>query len=216
MSLEFPRHGNEQIQRYTSRRWWLGLTMVDILDRVTDVFPDKEALVDDRVRISWGELRRRVERLAAGLMRAGIDKGERVVLQLPNWAEYVYSYFALQKIGAIPVILISGYRQLEVGHLAKLTEATAWIVPSLYRKIDYAAFVEEVRSSNPQLKRIISVRSEPNAPGFTASLEALMEAPVTADERQELERRKPAATDMSHILPSGGTTGLPEGHTQDA
>ena len=43
-----------------------------------------------------------------------------MLLQLPNWAEYVYSYFALQKIGAIPVILISGYKQLEVGHLGLL------------------------------------------------------------------------------------------------
>ncbi|MDA8308774.1 MAG: AMP-binding protein, partial [Deltaproteobacteria bacterium] len=148
MSIEFPRHSKEQIQRYTSRRWWLGLTLGDILDRVADVFPDREALVDDRVRIGWGELRRRVERLAAGLMRTGIGKGDCVLLQLPNWAEYVYSFFALQKIGAIPVVLISGYKQLEVGHLAKLTEATAWIAPSLFRKIDYTSFVEEVKTSN--------------------------------------------------------------------
>ena len=66
----------------------------------------------------------------------GIKKGDAVLLQLPNWAEYEYSYFAMQKIGAIPVILISGYRQLEVGHLAKLTQAKAWIVPERYRKID--------------------------------------------------------------------------------
>jgi len=211
MSLEFPKHSSEQIQRYSSRRWWLGLTMVDILDRVADVFPDREALVDDRVRISWNEVRRRVERLAAGLMRAGIEKGECVLLQLPNWAEFVYSYFALQRIGAIPVILISGYRQLEVGHLAKLTEATAWIVPSSFRKIDYASFVGEVRSLNPTLKQIISVRSHRNVPGFTVSLEALMGPAATADEREELERRKPAATDVSHIVPSGGTTGLPKG-----
>jgi 2,3-dihydroxybenzoate-AMP ligase/mycobactin salicyl-AMP ligase len=184
--------------------------MVDILDRAADVFPDKEALVDDRVRIGWSELRERVERLAAGLMRAGIGKGECVLLQLPNWAEFVYSYFALQKIGAIPVVLISGYKQLEAGHLAKLTEATAWIVPSLYRKIDYASFVGEVRSSNPQLKHVISVRGEPNVPGFTASLEALMGPEVTPANRQQFELRKPAATDISHILPSGGTTGLPK------
>jgi non-ribosomal peptide synthetase component E (peptide arylation enzyme) len=108
-------------------------------------------------------------------------------------------------------VLISGYKQLEVGHLAKLTEATAWIAPSLFRKIDYTSFVEEVKASNPGLKQVISVRSEGDAPGFTASLESLMEPDVTVDERQELERRKPDATDVSHILPSGGTTGLPKG-----
>ncbi len=131
--------------------------------------------------MTFAGLRERVDRLAVGLMRAGIKKGECVVLQLPNWAEYVYSYFALQKIGAIPVILISGYRQLEVGHLCKLTEATAWIVPVSYRKIDYASFVGDVKSLNPQLKQIISVRAEGQPPGFTTSLEGLMGGALTAE-----------------------------------
>ena len=211
MSIEFPRHSEEQIKRYTDRRWWLGLPLGDVLDRVADVLTDREALVDDRVRLSWGELRGKVERLAAGLMRAGIQKGETVLLQLPNWAEYVYCFFALQKIGAIPVILISGYKQLEVGHLVELTEARAWIAPSVFRKIDYSSFVNEVRVAHPGLKHVISVRSDGNAPGFTTSLESLMETDVTAEDREELERRRPQATEVSHILPSGGTTGLPKG-----
>lgn len=53
MSMEFPRHSEEQIKRYTDRRWWLGLALGDLLDRVADVFTDREALVDDRVRIGF-------------------------------------------------------------------------------------------------------------------------------------------------------------------
>ena len=115
MSVEFPKHSRDQVEKYVNKRWWLGLTLGDILDRVADVFPTREAVVDDRGRITFAELKGRVERLAAGLMRLGIKQGECVLLQLPNWGEYVYSYFALQKIGAIPVVLISGYKQLEVG-----------------------------------------------------------------------------------------------------
>lgn len=211
MSLEFPRHSRQQIEKYTSRRWWLGLTLGDVLDRTADVFPDKEAVVDDRLRLSFGQLREGVERLAIGLMRTGIGTGDCVVLQLPNWAEYVCCYFALQKIGAIPVVLISGYKQLEVSHLCKLTEATAWIVPAAYRKIDYGSFLPEVQSFNPQLKHVISVRS-PNTPtGFTNSLEALMDVTPTDEERAKLSARRPEATDVAHIIPSGGTTGLPKG-----
>jgi hypothetical protein len=81
-------------------------------------FRTGKPLVDDRVRIGWAELRSRVDRLAAGLLRAGIVKGECVLVPLPDWAEYVYFFFALQKIGAVPVVLISGYRQLEMGLLA--------------------------------------------------------------------------------------------------
>ena len=209
--LQFPRHRAEDVQKYSKNKWWLGLTMGDILDRTADAFPNKEALVDDKVRLTYSELHKRVGRLAVGLMNLGIEKGDTVLLQLPNWAEYVYSYFALQKIGSIPVILISGYMELEVKHLCRLTEAKAWIVPDLYRKIDYLSFVGEVKKNNPQLKQIISVRAQRENREFTATLESLMEREVTPADQDHLRRRRPEATDVAHILPSGGTTGLPKG-----
>ena len=209
--IDFPKHKARDVRRYTRNRWWLGLTLGDILDRTADVFPNKEALVDDRVRLTYSELRHRVDQAALGLMKLGIKKGDTVLLQLPNWAEYVYSYFALQKIGSIPIVLISGYRQLEVGHLALLAEAKAWIVPDRYRKIDYLSFIGEVRQKNPQLRQVISVRAEEGQEGFTASLEGLMERGSTPADRHEMLRRKPRATDVAHIIPSGGTTGLPKG-----
>ncbi len=209
--IEFPKHKAKDARQYTKNRWWFGLTLGDILDRTADVFPNKEALVDDRVRLTYSELRNRVDHAAIGLMNLGVNKGDTVLLQLPNWAEYVYSYFALQKIGGIPVVLISGYKQLEVSHLALLTEAKAWIVPDQYRKIDYLSFIGEVRQKNPQLRQVISVRTEEGKEGFTASLEGLIERGATLADRHEMIRRKPRATDVAHIIPSGGTTGLPKG-----
>ena len=209
--IQFPKHKVKDARQYTKNRWWLGLTLGDILDRTADVFPNKEALVDDRVRLTYSELRNRVDRAAMGLINLGIKKGDTVLLQLPNWAEYVYSYFALQKVGAIPVVLISGYRQLEISHLALLTEAKAWMVPDQYRKIDYLSFIEEVRQKNPQLRQVISVRGEKGKERFTATLEGLMERGATPADRREMIKTKPRATDVAHIIPSGGTTGLPKG-----
>jgi 2,3-dihydroxybenzoate-AMP ligase len=207
----FPKHAKEDAGHYSRHRWWLGLTMGDLVDRAADVFPRREALVDDRVRLTWAGLRQRVDALAVGLMGLGINAGDGVLLQLPNWAEWLYSYFALQKIGAIPVVLISGYRQLEVGHLGLLTEARAWIVPETYRKMDYRAFIGDVREKNPQLEHIISVRAEKSAAPFTASLEQLMDRELSASDRDALAARRPEPTAVAHIVPSGGTTGLPKG-----
>ena len=209
--IDFPRHKTDDVRRYTRNRWWLGLALGSILDRTADVFPNKEALLDDRSRLTYSELRDRVDQVASGLMNLGIEKGDTVLLQLPNWAEYVYSYFALQKIGSIPVVLISGYRHLEVSHLALLTEAKAWILPDRYRKIDYLSFIGEVRRKNPQLRQVISVRAERGTQGFTASLEGLMERGPSPSDRLGMIGRKPKPTDMAHIIPSGGTTGLPKG-----
>lgn len=211
MSLEFPRHAREQVEQYTGKHWWQGVNLADVLDRTADVFPDKEAVVDDKVRLTYAQLRTQIEHLAAGLMRIGIQKGDCVLLQLPNWAEYVYSYFALQMIGAIPVILNIGYKQLEVTHLGNLTEATAWVLPATYRKTDNTSVVADVKSLSPGLKHVISVRGLQDMPGFTTSIEALIQAAPTKAEREELARRRPNATDAAHVLPSGGTTGLPKG-----
>ena len=208
---DFPRHNKEDAEEYSARRWWLGITLGDMLDKSADVYPRKEALVDDRVRLSYCELGERVDRLAVGLIQLGIQKGDTVLLQLPNWAEFIYSYFALQKIGAIPVLLISGYLQLEVSHLCQLTEAKAWIVTDVYRKIDYTSFIGAVKQANTELEYIISVRAAGNDKVFTTSLESLMDRELTADDKHELAARRPLPSDIGHILPSGGTTGLPKG-----
>ena len=207
----YPKHSKEDALKYSKYRWWLGMPLGDFIDRDADVFPNKEAVVDDRERLTYGELRDKVNKLAVGLISLGIKKGDAVLLQLPNWAEYVYSYFALQKIGAIPVVLISGYKQLEVGHLGKLTEAKAWIVPAVYRRLDYTSFIGDVLAINPQLKHIISVRAEGKPAGFTGSLENLINRELTAEDLRKLASRRPCATDVAHVIPSGGTTGLPKG-----
>ena len=208
---DFPRHEKEDAEEYSARRWWLGITLGDMLDKSADVYPRKEALVDDRVRLSYCELGERVDRLAVGLIHLGIQKGDTVLLQLPNWAEFIYSYFALQKIGAIPVLLISGYLQLEVSHLCQLTGAKAWIVTDVYRKIDYTSFIGAVKQANTELEYIISVRAAGNDKVFTTTLESLMDRELTADDKHELAARTPLPSDIAHILPSGGTTGLPKG-----
>jgi 2,3-dihydroxybenzoate-AMP ligase/mycobactin salicyl-AMP ligase len=210
-SIAYPKHGEEDKEKYAHRRWWPGITLGDMLDKSADLYPRKEALVDDRVRLTYAGLQESVNRLAIGLIDLGLEKGDTVLLQLPNWAEFVLSYFALQKIGCVPVILVSGYRQLEVSHLGRLTEAKAWIVPDAYRKIDYLSFAGEVRKENPQLQYILSVRAHGEDSRFTTSLERLMKKGLSDIDRHRLGARRPHPTDIAHILPSGGTTGLPKG-----
>lgn len=144
MPIDIIPYNKEDAEKYSKYRWWLEITFSDMLDKTGDLYSGKEALVDDRARLTYSELRERMDKLAVGLINLGIEKGDTVLLQLPNWAEFVYSFFALQKIGTVPVLLISGYRQLEVSHVCQLTEAKAWIVPDVYRKIDYISLIGKV------------------------------------------------------------------------
>ena len=201
----------DDVAKYEKLRWWMGLTLGDVLDRVADVFPGREGVVDDRSRLTYGEIREGANRLALSFLDLGIGKGDCVLLQLPNWAEYVYAFFGLQKIGAVPVLCISGFGLLETSHMCNLTQAKAWIVPAAYRKTDYTtAFIGDVLKQNPCLKHVISVRSAGGSP-FTATLEALLQRSVTPADLEKLAACRPDPKDVAHVIPSGGTTGMPKG-----
>ncbi len=74
-----------------------------VLDQTADRFGDAPAIVYGESRWTYGELLRDVNRLAAGLARMGVGKGDRVMMTLPNCPEFVTSFMAVQKLGAIVV-----------------------------------------------------------------------------------------------------------------
>ncbi len=118
-----------------------GLTFGDLLDRAAAIHPNKEAFVDRWNRLTYAQAQEQAERLAIGLMDLGIKPLDRVMIQLPNWTEFVVVYFACQKIGAITVMLIDRYRQHEVQRLAEISGAVAWVLPPQYGKTDFLPIV---------------------------------------------------------------------------
>ncbi|MFC1991683.1 (2,3-dihydroxybenzoyl)adenylate synthase [Chloroflexota bacterium] len=210
MLLEgFTPYKKADAEKYTQLRWWSGIIFSDMLDKAADLYPNKEALVDDQGRLTYGQLREKVDRLAISLMKLGIKKQDRVLLQLPNWSEFVYSYFALQKIGAIVVLLLPRHAKLEINHLCSLTGAVAWILPEKYRRIEFLPIIKGVLESNPQLKHIILARCQED--GQFVSLESLISsADLSQDNVHELMERRPDPREVAHMGSTGGTTGLPK------
>jgi len=199
----------EDAEKYNKFRWWSGLTFGDILDRAADIHPEKEAFVDRKTRLTYGEAREKTNKLAISLMDLGIQPLDRVLVQLPNWNEFVFAYFALQKIGAIPVLLIDRYRQFEINHLISLTGATFWIVAEKYKKTDYLPIVEDVVKKHPQLKNIILARSEGHGP-FLSMEKLIHEVKLDMLNLQRLVQRRPDPMQVAHMGPTGGTTGAPK------
>jgi len=199
----------DEVEKYTRMGWWSGLTFGDMLDKAAETYPDKEALVDGNSRLTFSQILNKVNRLAIGLMGLEIAAQERVLVQLPNWNEFVFAYFALQKIGAIPVLLIDRYRQHEISHFLKLTGAASWILPEKYQRIDYRPVIKTILQDHPQAKNIILVRGTPVKKYL--NLEKLIEnADLTEANLLELKGRKPDPMQVAHMGPTGGTTGLPK------
>jgi 2,3-dihydroxybenzoate-AMP ligase len=211
MNLEgFVPYKPEDVERYEKKRWWLGMTMGDVLDKASDVFPQKEALVGGDKRYTYAQVRRLIDRMAYRLYQEGLRRGDRVLLQLPNLPEFYIAYFALQKAGCIVVLLTVNHTAREVSHLAALTQPRGWILPAQYRKTAYEPLVKQVQKDNPGLEKVVFVGD--TVPDGILRFDALLETDADEQEiRTLLETVRPDPTDVLQILPSGGTTGLPKG-----
>ncbi|MBN1631226.1 MAG: AMP-binding protein [Thermoleophilia bacterium] len=201
---------DEDAERYERLGWWDGRTLGQLLDLAADIHPEKDAFLDLDNRYTYGEARAKADRLAIALMRLGIRPLERVLVQLPNWTEFAIVYFALQKIGAIPVMLIDRYRQLEVMQLADLTGATAWVAPVRHRKVDFVPIIHDVLNERPQIRQVITVRGEVDEPGFASVERLIAGTEPTEEERDRLMASSPDARQVAHMGPTGGTTGTPK------
>jgi 2,3-dihydroxybenzoate-AMP ligase len=206
----FTPYKQRDAARYNKLRWWSGLTFGDLLDRAAEIHPEKEAFVDGRTRLTYGEAREKTDRLAVGLLDLGIQPLDRVLVQLPNWNEFVLAYFALQKIGAITVLLIDRYRQFEINRLISLTGATSWIVASKYKNTEYLPIIHDVLKEHPEVKHVITVRGGGDPEPFTSFERLIEKTELTKDNLKRLKERRPDPMQVAHMGPTGGTTGAPK------
>ena len=107
---------------YRAKGYWEDRTMAEFFDAITTQFANRVAFVADGERITYRELAQRVERLALHLLKLGVQPLDRFVMQLPNGADFVFFYFALQKIGAIPVMAMSSHRYSEINQFVGLSQ----------------------------------------------------------------------------------------------
>lgn len=188
----------EDAQRYRSKGYWRGESLGHMLRERAASHPDRVALVCGERRWTYGELDSRSDSLAAGFARIGIVAQDRVVVQLPNVAEFFAVCFALFRLGAIPVLALPAHRKAEISYFCELSAARAYVIADVAGGFDYRALARDVRVQSPALRHIIVAG---NAAEFTA-LEDLYDAP----------RRFPCpdAGAVAFLQLSGGSTGLPK------
>ena len=199
----------EECRRYCAKGLWHDLTVLDLLDRNADAFPNKLAIIDEKTEVTWKELQQRVDRLAIHLHGLGIGYGDFFLLDLVNSVEYAYFYFGLNRLGAIPVMCLPRHRRAEVEHELEIHEAKGIVVP-VGERFDYVGMVDEIRGNLPHLGIFLTVGGE--APSGWTSTEGLLEEAVEKQyDEGYLEQCKPDPNDICIEQLSGGTTGLPKG-----
>ena len=181
--------------RYRAAGYWTGETFAGFLPEAAERFGDAEALVaqdlaGDPLRLSYRELDTAAAATAAGLRARGIAEGDRVVLQLPNTAEFVTVLFGLFRIGAVPVFALPAHRRSELVHFVRTSDAKTLITAATINRFDHRALAAEVAAETG-----VDVLVADDAP-FGDGTDG---APATVDPEG-----------LAFLQLSGGTTGVPK------
>ncbi len=184
----------------------LGETIGHNLERTIARVPDSEALVScgQGVRYTYAEFGEAVDRLAGGMLAAGLRKGDRIGVWSPNRAEWALVQYATAKAGVILVNINPAYRLNEL-HYALGQSGCRWILATQHLKAtDFVEMVAHVRPELPALERAIFFDTPEweelaSGAGYTGDLRA---------HGDELDFDDPI-----NIQYTSGTTGFPKGAT---
>jgi 2,3-dihydroxybenzoate-AMP ligase len=202
--MPWPEH---LATRYRGEGYWVDITLNQMLARSIERQPDKIAVVDGKRRVSYRALGESIGKLAVKFAESGLQPRDRVVVQLTNCIEFVVVFFALMRIGVIPVLSLPAHRHQEVSHFITHSGAVAFIIPECIRGFDYRAMADDIAARLPTL-RAVFVLGEP-APG-QHSLTALLSSPHVAHAEDRLSSLALPADEVALMLMSGGTTGIPK------
>ena len=185
-------------RRYREKGYWRGETFSSFLRQRAAEHPNATAIVQGERRWSYAELLARAEAAAAGYLKAGLKPGDRVVVQLPNIAEFFSAVFGLFRAGMVPLYALPAHRITEVAHFARKSEAAGYIIAGRHEGFDYRDLARDLQAEVPAVRHVIVAADD--AAEFTPLA-------TEADASVALPPDRPSS-DVAFIQISGGSTGL--------
>lgn len=190
----------DKLEKYYDENIWDHLTLGDALEKWSNSFKDRIAVIDGDTKISYEKLNIEAKLYARGFLERGINKGDKVILQLPNCLEFLVASFALFKIGAIPVMALPAHRNSEIKGIIEKSNAKAYISKDKYLGFSYADMIRGILNELPIDIDVFILGNNEEFNSFN-----------TLKSDKELEKNiEINHNELGLLLLSGGTTGIPK------
>jgi len=195
------RYTQEMIHSWVQAGHWTPRSTADFWDRNAGSHPDRPALADGHATYSWAAGASAVDAIAAGLINAGVPRDGVLLVQAANSAVLVLFRLACEKAGVIPAFLHAGFRRSEIEAVSRKVHPVGAVVAT-GGKTD---LLPVYRSLGTALNLQFLFTLEPNSAGVP-SITDFAGAPVAMD----FEARRIRPYELTGIVSSSGTTGLPK------
>lgn len=150
------RYSPQEAEDYYRTGQWSTETFHDILVRRTEENPDKVFATDGTKSFTFRELLDAGQRLAVGLHRRGLRRGDAAAVQLPNWVEFIQVLTALSRLGVITVPIMPIYRREDVGYVLTNAGVRTVFTPARFNKFDYLDMYRGLRQEHPELTIVVA------------------------------------------------------------
>jgi 2,3-dihydroxybenzoate-AMP ligase len=186
-------------RRYREKGYWRDRSLAGEFAVAFRLFKEKVFLVDQERQYTYAEVDRLSDNLALNLLELGLKPLDRVVPALPNCAEFVLLYFALQKLGCIPIAALVTHRYAELSQFVQLSGAAACVHAERQGDFEFEPVIRRMQNENPSLRFCLSLLT------LKKLIEEKAKLPGT-----ELQQIRIDPTDPCIFQLSGGTTGIPK------
>ena len=208
------RYSDEMIAEFKRDGYWTDEVFYDFWANNAKELKDREALVDSKYRVTWGQAKRLIDALALAWVKMAIPKDARLIIQAPNSVYGFLARVASERAGLISLTVYPYLREKELTYMLETTEALAVCIPQIYRKFNYLQMYKGLLDKSRNLKYFFLFDEDvpDEAPEGTFSLIKLAEQNFDESELKKLldERRFNSANDVGLLTSTTGTTGLPK------
>ena len=202
---------------------WTPMTMGEMLDRVSEQYPNKTAIISEEQRISYADLKEQVERTALAFLALGIKKGDKVSVWLCNCLEWIYIQLALGKIGGILVPINTRFKVKELEYTLNQSDSRVLITMDHFLNIEFAQLsyetISELNSSIPGKLRsekfpileCVICLGNPDMPGMLPWEEFITSGSELGGDLLIQRQRDVKPDDVAMFQYTSGTTSFPKG-----